>query len=585
MIFNQILSLGKPSQLLVCETDGFSLHGAVLAREGAQVRVLHQARVEQVDMDEALVDLFSLLHKDGWKGGGRAILLSPAVLSTLVELPVNPDKPRSLEQMMELVGWEAEPLLLQHMARWSVGHLLVGQGYMTREQADAVMDLQQGKPNPAGGLALQDKFSFRRFGDLAEELGYIKRSQLNACLTGQEWLKSEDEAIECGWAPQGPVADVPGAYNWLVSCVHQSLLLRWHDLFARQGVTLQAMFPLIGCSAALLPKTPSAEVLLEAHRGQAFGMRLQAEVVAGVQSALNPDKSALELCLESYHALNASPKETVWLCGWQDDGGELAVELGEQLAIEVKPVQETAVNGVVTPGMAGAARATLNLVGGERVIGVREGGPLPSLPQRLEFRAAVLALVLLLAILVSEITLSVRHASALSQKEDIDARWQSIDAASKRIKEQIAAIDKRKAKLKEQKANETRWKAMLAFYNTEIPARVALVQGLLSTLQQTVTEEVIVLAIDENPLQPNIQAVNAAGEKIVEVESFTFSAWALSEAGAQTFIQTLQNALAPLQLEVRDGPVISARGPLNLNGYSFNLRVVRTVPADTLQGT
>jgi hypothetical protein len=587
MRLKKLLPFGKPSQLLVCETDGFSLRGAVLARSGTRLDVLHQAKTEQVDMAEALADVVGALKASGWQGGGSAVLLSPAVLSALVELPVNPKKPRPVAQMMELVRWEAEPLLMQHMSRWSLGQLLIGQGYMTEEQAQAVLDLQQGKPNKAGGLALSDKFTSRRFGDLAEELGYIKRSQLNACRTAQAWLTADDEQIECGWAGQGPVEDIPGTFNWLVSCVNKALLQRWTEVFAGQGLKLKTLYPLTGCCATLLPKSQSTGLVLESHRGLAFATRLHAGQIAVQHQYLDPAKTALERCLEIYHAMQAAPDEPLWLASRQGDGTALAADLRQLLAVEVNELGDPALDDQVTPGMTGAARHALGLGVEGRCAGVREGGPLPPLPQRLEVRAAALAALLLVSVAAAEISLMVRKNVIEAHKQEVDAQWKTLDDATKRIKAQIEQVEQRKQALARQKADQVRLEAMLDFYNNAIPERVALVQGVLSVLQSTVSGEVIIISIDESGKSARAtlaapESLTALKDKRVEVENFNLEAWAISEAAAQTFIQKMKEAVAPWQLEVRDAQVLSRRGPLNLDGFAVSMRLVKLVEADSV---
>ncbi|WAK03176.1 hypothetical protein [Methylobacter sp. YRD-M1] len=585
MTLKNILPFGKSSQLLVCETDGFSLHGAVLARSGSRIVLLHQAKTEQVDMAEALTDVVSALKADGWKGGGSAVLLTPAVLSALAELPVNPKKPRPVAQMMELVRWEAEPLLMQHMARWTVGQLLAGRGYMTEEQVQAVMDLQQGKPNPAGGLALSDKFSSRRFGDLAEELGYIKRSQLNACLAAQTWLKADDELIECNWTSQGAVEDIPGTFHWLVSCVGQSLLQRWTEVFNRQGVKLMSMYPSAGCGANLLPKSQTAGLILETHPRQVWATRLNAGKIAAHHQYLSLTQSPLEICLESYHALQAAPNEPLWLAGGHD-APLLAADLRQMLAVEVNELDDPAVGEVVTPGMAGAAHHALGISGEGRCVGVREGGPLPPLPQRLEVRAAALAALLLVSVAAAEISLMVRKDAVEAHKQEVDARWKSIDEATKRIKAQTEQIEQRKKTLAQQKADQARLEAMLNFYSHAIPEREELVRGVLGVLQETVTDEVIIVSIDETAKSAKAMPVASAmpavvKDKRVEVESFNIEAWAVSEAAAQAFIQKMKEKVAPWHLEVRDAQVSSRTGPLNLDGFAVLMRLVRLIEGDS----
>ncbi|MGJ0430193.1 hypothetical protein [Methylobacter sp.] len=586
MRLEKFLSFGKPSQLLVCETDGFSLRGAVLARSGSRIVLLHQAKTEQVDMTEAVADVVSALKADGWKGGGSAAVLTPAVLSALAELPVNPKKPRPVAQMMELVRWEAEPLMMQHMTRWTVGQLLAGRGYMTEEQVQAVMDLQQGKPNKAGGLALSDKFSSRRFGDLAEELGYIKRSQLNACLAAQAWLKADDELIECNWTPQGAVEDIPGTFHWLVSCVGKSLLQRWTEVFDRQGVKLKSMYPSAGCGINLLPKNQTSGLILEPHRRLALAMRLQAGKIAAHHQHLSLTQSPLEICLETYHAMQAAPNEPLWLAGGHDEAPLLAADLRQMLAVEVNEPDDPAISETVTRGMVGAARHALGVSGEGRCIGVREGGPLPPLPQRLEVRAAALAALLLVSVAAAEISLMVRKDAIEAHKQEVDARWKSIDEATKRIKAQTEQIEQRKKTLAQQKADQARLEAMLDFYSHAIPARVELVRGMLSVLQATVTDEVIIVSIDETAKSAKAMPVAsampaAAKDKRVEAESFNIEAWAVSEAAAQAFIQKMKEKVAPWHLEVRDAQVSSRTGPLNLDGFAVLMRLVRLVETDS----
>lgn len=588
MKFKRLFPFAKPSQLLVCETDGFSLRAAVLRRVDDDMQLVCQAGTEQVDMAEGLADVMAALKAEGWQGGGAAVLLSPAVFSTLLELPVNPKKPRPLPQMLELVRWEAEPLLLQHMTRWSVGHLLVGQGYMSEDQAQAVMDMQQGKANARGGLAMAEQFSLRRFGDLAVELGYIKRSQLNACLTGQEWLKADDGVIECGWAAQGPVEDIPGTFNWLIGCVHQSLLQRWAAAFARHGVKLRAMYPLTGCAPALLPDGERNAVILETQPGLGFSSRVVGGHNTLLRHYLNLHKSALDICLESYHALHAPPREPVWLACWPP-AADVPDELARMLELDVHPLSHPLAGKLVSPGMAGAAGHALGLADERCCAGVRVGGPLPPVRDRLEVRAAALLMVLLLAAGISELTLWLRLGGVERDKAQIDASWQSIDAAVKRINAQIAAIDERKQKIKALRGERQRVEALTRFYDEEIPERMGLVKGVLGMLQTVVDDEVIIQRLDEpgKHIPKSVSAAPAApplppkpDDNAIEVENILLEAWALSETAAQTFIQRVNNTARGWDLLVRDPKVAFDKGPMNANGFSISLRLVKLAGPD-----
>ncbi|MBE0440362.1 MAG: hypothetical protein IBX57_11540 [Gammaproteobacteria bacterium] len=585
MNLNNILRFGKSTELLVCETDGFSLRGSVLSRAGSTITASYHANVQTTDMAEAVVELVGQLKASGWQGG-HAVLLSPAVLSTLIELPVNPKKPRPLNQMMELVRWEAEPLLIQHTTRWSVGHLLVGQGYITADQAEAIIDLQQGKANEAGGLNLAEKFSSRRFGDLAEELGYIRRSQLNACLAGQEWLKSDDELIECGWSPQAEVADVPGMFNWLVSCVNQGLLQRWIDVFAKQGVVLEAMYPLIGCSASLITDNKTNDVLIEVSRQMAFATTINAGKITAQQWYGNNDKEPYAAALESYHGLNPPLDIPVWLASSVTLPNNLLAEVNDALEADVVALDMSPISDTVSAGMVGAAHQFWQLSGKDRCAGVRLGGPLPPPLQRLEIRAVMLVATLMLLIAISEVWLMMERTLVEKDKAVIDARWQTIDTSIKQMNTKIAEIDKLKKEVAERELAQVRMNALVTFYNQAIPERKSLIKGILGIMQSATPNEVIINSIDELGKRVPVRAApvtpNSQIDKRVEVENFNVEAWALTEISAQRFLQIMEEALEPWGMEVRDSVVQTGVGPLNLNGFTVGFRMVKLLEPESL---
>src|SRR5690554_7288266 len=122
----EFLPLGKPTQVLVCETDGVAFRGAVIARDGARLKLMHSFKSEQLDPALALADVVNALKNAGWTGT-KAVLLSPAATTSLIELPINPKKPKPIAQMQALIRWEAEPLLMQQQNQWTLGYVLVKQ--------------------------------------------------------------------------------------------------------------------------------------------------------------------------------------------------------------------------------------------------------------------------------------------------------------------------------------------------------------------------------------------------------------------------------------------------------------------------
>ena len=584
-MLKSLLNFGKAKTLLVCETDGFLLRGAVLMRAGNEVVVLHHAESQQADMAESVTELINSLKADGWEGD-QAVLLSPTVLSTLIELPINPKKPRTLAQMQELIRWEVEPLLMQHTTQWSVGHLLVGRGYMTQEQAESVMDLQQGKDNSAGGLELSEKFSLRRFGDLAEELGYIKRSQLNACLAGQEWLKSNDENIECGWSAQGEVADIPGTFNWLVSCVNKGLLQRWTSAFNAKDIVLQSMYPLAGASTPLLSETIESGILLESQNDLALAVQIKDNFIVAQHLYLSPANQELEACLEAYHALNPPSSSAVSLASWHKEDNGLHEELGQALSVKLQSLNNSPVSKYLSPGMLGAGHHAFALSGAQRCTNVRLEGPLPTTWNRIDVRAATLFLFLFLSIVAAELSLVVRENVIENKKEDVDNRWGQISGAINRIKGEIAQVKKREDILKAKDKDRHRIEARLTFFSEKVPERAALVQAILGSLQSSISDEIIINSIDEFGKRVGVYpkvVVPIRKDTRIEIENFNLEAWALSETAAQGFIQDVERSLASWGLEVRDSRVISRLGPMSLPGFTVSMRLVKLVSADIIK--
>jgi hypothetical protein len=569
-------SLGKAKSLLICETDGFSLNGAVVELQDDTIQVVTRARSEHGNMAEALNILLSALSNDGWQGDSPAVLLTPAVLSTLVELPVNPARPRPLPQMKTLVQNEVEVLLIQHMLRWSIGNLLLRQGYLTNEQLQTVLDMQQNKPNSNVGMSVADQYSFRRFGEIAEELGYIQRDHLAACLEGQEWLKGEEFPVECNWSPQGAVEDVPGAFNWLVSCVSQPLLKRWKDLFGRHNIKLKALYPVTTCCAALVQHHKDPHVVLQTLPGQAVLLRQQQGVISHLHSDTHSGKSSLALCLESYHALQASHREPLWLIASPAEQEPLAEELEKSLGVDIQRFHDKRLDKLFSASMLAVSFHEFKCINSRFCLGVQEGGPLLPPLQRVEVRAAILMGGLILLMAAGELSLSLRQQWAKTEHQQLAEQWNKKKQASKKIKKLKKQYQQAKQAVEDKQADIARLNAMLDFYNQAVPGREALILDLLGMPQNVVDDETIFTTLQETDVPAAAREYVAINHKnSLATEHFELAAWALNEAAAQQLIQNVQAAVADWSMAVYEMPVIMAKGPFNLDGYAINMRLVK----------
>jgi hypothetical protein len=585
MNLKSILSFNRNKDVLVCATDGFSLTGAIFRRAGSDIHLMYETKAVNTDMVEALSDVISDLKQNGWQIS-RAVLLSPAVLNTVIELPVNPKKPRSLKQMTELVHWEVEPLLQQHTTRWSVGQLLVGRGYLSADKAQAVMDLQQGNHNEAGGLALTESYSFRKFGELAQELGFIRGSQLKAVLAGQEWLKCEDEFVEYGWHGQGEVPDVPGMYYWHISAVNKSLFERWSRLFAQHQVRLDGMYPLLGASLGYQGHDLENDAVIEVHDNMVYVAEYHQQSLQHVNTQFIEPDDVINTLVDMVNSLPTSTDKRVWLVNVSDHYDDIDKSLDGLTEISLLNVPRNHQLDSKSALLLGAAHQQLLPSSAQCLVMIREGGPLPPVIQRVEVRAVIVLAVMLSLVATSETFLQLNEHEIVEFKTDIDSRWKTVEQAKRAIAEQQVQIEKRQTLLKAQQKERDNAKATMTFFAHDLPSRNALVKGLLGSLAESVPDDVMLISIDELgkrvPMYAPTAPLNTQDANLVEVENFNLRAWAVDEASAQSFIQIIEESVGHLELSVRDPVVREEQGPLSLPGYTIGLRLTKLVDKATL---
>jgi hypothetical protein len=240
----------------------------------------------------------------------------------------------------------------------------------------------------------------------------------------------------------------------------------------------------------------------------------------------------------------------------------------------------------VSPGLFAAAMLFFGLRGSKKISMVRKGGPLPPALQRPEVQAGTLVAALLFLIIVTEVVMSVQHASIKTEKAEIDQRAEILDQAVARIEKQRSEIEQRKAELEQQKESQRRMQARLEFFGNELPDRAVLVQAILGILQNNVNEQIVVNRIDEMGRRVSVQPPTAPLNKpgVIETDNFNIDAWALTESAAQEFVQNMKLAVAAWGMEVRDIQVIEKNGPMNLAGYSVSLSLVRVISKSELEG-
>lgn len=568
-LFKKLPFLKRANSLLVCETDGLSLRGVVVTRVAHSLRVLHVAESNLPDLEAAVADLIAQLRAVGWKDN-HAILLNPAVTQALIELPVDPKVPREESQMHDLVHWEIEPQLMQQSAQWSLGRMLVALGYLSQEQAQAVHDTQQGRGKPAGSTV--EVYAYKIFGDIALDLGYINRTQLDESLLRQEWLKGDLEQLSCNWLAQSEPKreDDNAGFHWMASAISRPLQLRWVAAFSRQSVRLQSIYPLLGCSVALLPAHEDA-VAMEVSNGASTLIGIRDGLAATVQTHFSETSDPLQACLENYHAIPYSVTSAVWLGYFGKAADELQTRLSSALGVDVHLLPDAHAREYLpqmTAGMLGAAMHTLGFTVNAQCCDIPTAGPRKPLFKRVEVRAGVLIATLLVLVMIAEVVLFVRQMQIGEVHARVTANEKKLNEAVKEVQTAIDGINQQKGQLLAQQNERLRLEARLRFFAEELPDRAVFVQALFAALENTVTESVVIDHIEE--FSPQATSPESG---------FNLTAWALSDVAAVRFVKSLKEAMLPWKIDVENVNLTEQQGRLKLNGYLVRLRLVKKAQA------
>lgn len=560
--------IGGPSSTLICETDGFHLRGSVISRNGRDLKVDYSAKSEALAFADAVKELVTNLRAQGWKGD-QAVLMTPAVFTMVIELPISPKQPRTPLQMQELVRWELEPLLMQHYASWSVGQVLLGLKYLTKAQVAEVIERQKGKSKSGLGDGHGSMYSFRRFGELAIEMGMITQAQLDVSLANQSWLRADSDEISCGWVPlnQTLTHDQFGqpneqvSYHWLASAVNTGVLRQWEAAFSVQRIKLRQLYPLTGCALELIEINP-ASLLIESSLNSVSGSALMSGNLMNVQSHKSDLHTELDTCLEIFHKLTTPDVRKIWLaCANEGDDDSLRQSLATITGLEVETLSPLSVQA--STGMkAIATRLLLNGKAGY-IAGISVRGPQPSMFQRVEVRAVAASLVFIVIIGALEVSLYFRKEFAQAEHTRTTVAKKEFDAIVAQAQAKVDAVNKVKEEIKAKSEELNSLNARHDFFAVELAKRTVFVKTFLENLASSVSEDVVINALEETPNM-----------------GIRLAAWSLNEKAAQQFIQSFKNAISPLGLELLDPVVRSQTGRLGLVGYDINFRLLEPKPAE-----
>lgn len=555
--------------LLVVEADFVGFRAAVLHKKGQTLSVVQHASAESLDMQEAVKSLIEELQKQGLKAQ-HAILLTPSVLSTLVELNVPPKNKLTSEQMAEAVRWELEPLLTQHQRLLTVGQILLSNGNLNEEQLAQVIAMQE-----ADNLSKSRDVVFKRFGEYATELGSITKLQLERALAKQAWFLGSTEQVQVNWTAQSKAADNANpTFPWLVSGMSKPLLREWQAAFSQHGVKLLQCYPLAGAALPGLPSVEDNKLTKKQSKAKANSPeKLEAlfDLQEGLLSAVafHPSQGISQTYTVSAHEpylshisalypmLGLKEVANVYLINaaskTEQEANLLQDDIQQALQVEMKPVAKPSTH--VSAAMRGAAKHLLLKQAPNLATAVPVADPLPPLMQRFEVRAVLGALLLVALMLFAEASLLVRTYWVKSQLETIAPDAKKIDDAIARIKNHIAEVKKYKEEIKTKTKEEETLQRNFLLLSKDLPKRNQTLQQFLQAFEQTVSEDVVIDRVEENTIL-----------------GFTITGWSISEQSAQEFVRKFQIAIHSFGYRLKDITVNQQTGRLGLLGYAINFK-------------
>lgn len=254
---------GKRGWLLL-QWDIAGMQAMLVNGLGETAHPLARAHSSQADFSEALAEVLEQLRAGGNKIPRRVAMAARHMRPAVVDLPVNPDKPRPAAQMRELLRNDMEPVLSEFASLWTMGALLQARNYLSPGDRDRVVAEE--------AMRREDRRTPLRYGETALELALIDRVTLNACIELQSSLQMLDDEVQCAWL--GWVAH--GERYWLATALISSFYRQWQHAATARGLQLDTVLPL-----AWLCSSP--DVLDVDARMQDIAFELHAEEVLAVR--------------------------------------------------------------------------------------------------------------------------------------------------------------------------------------------------------------------------------------------------------------------------------------------------------------
>jgi len=135
----------------------------------------------------------------------------------------------------------------------------------------------------------------------------------------------------------------------------------------------------------------------------------------------------------------------------------------------------------------------------------------------------------------------------------VNAEFKVINDAIARVQTNVDAVKTLKDKIKTLQTEKKEIDLAVNLLSVDLPKRNEIVTALLNDLNRSVSDDVVIDRLLEDP-----------------IDGFTVHAWSINEKSAQEFVKTFQVAVDPIGYKIKDVTVTGQPGRLGLLGYAVH---------------
>ncbi len=556
--------------LLVLQSGSFGLRAAIFktdkesAHNYASIKAFAYSR--QVDFTRAIAEITLQLKKEYGSVPKRCVLISPSLVSAILSLPVSPVKPKANGDMQELIRWEIDGAQNDDAKQWLIGSMLVERGYLTPNQREEIITELHIRQDMGGDAALTC------FGDLAVELTYLTKEQLQECSLLQNKLVDVEQDFIFGYQAElsedaadqefsgltdevlSTGSDSQSNHNWLVAGLARGIRKHWHGAFALNGLKLEAFYPNNGASfsALGLRSEDNKQCLIEVHTSHLVFVQGSNKNVKHINSKARHDGNltldeVLAICPENL----SQDYNYLYIYSPDDSLDELSFALAEHLQIEVRPLVQGEPSFALPQHFSasnllpfiGVANHFLNFSEQGRACSVMAKDKEPPLWQKLTQPKVMIGMAasVVLSIAVGFIIwMQMNLATQQERLISLEKRW----SEENKVKQQYSKVQSQYSQLSQKITEieaEIKQNEKLTKYLTKelLPASTN-VPGALSAIANSINKGVL---IEQVSLQTDV---------------ITIDGRALKTSNASEFAQQLNENLKPWRYQVGDTQSVAA---------------------------